>query len=84
MVLFSVPAARGPIAVSWPTRAELPNNVRARKKENETFLDSEIADLLASGAVSNKRSNPSALTLFGFKRAAKKKRLVMVVSRRQE
>ena len=38
--------------ISWPARAESSNNASARKKGNEAFLDGEIADLLASGAVS--------------------------------
>ena len=44
-----------------PPKAELPNNARARKRENEAFLNGEITDLLASGAVSKVSIRPWAV-----------------------
>ena len=71
-----------PDLIDWPPRAELSNNASARKRENEAFLDSEIADLLASGAVSKVLVKPWCVNpLQVVERAGKKKRLVLDVSR---
>ena len=47
-----------PDFVSWPPAAELPNNASARDEENRQFLDSEIAELVASGAISHVSEKP--------------------------
>ena len=71
-----------PDLASWPPEAELPNNASARARENEKFLDVEIAELVASGAVSVVTRKPWCFNpLQVVTREGKKKRLVMDVSR---
>ena len=71
-----------PDLASWPDSQELPNNASARKKENEAFLDAEIADLLEMGAISKVKKRPWCVSpLQVVEREGKKKRLVMDVSR---
>ena len=71
-----------PDFVSWPAKSDLPNNASARKRENEAFLDAEIADLLKMGAISKVEKKPWCVSpLQVVEREGKKKRLVMDISR---